>query len=170
MIRRLEHADLAAFRAVRLDALRLHPEAFGSSYEEESVHSLDEFARFIAPPGAAFGAFADDRLIGIAALFVPPRPKRRHKGHLTSVYVDAAFRRGNVARGLVEAVIAAARQAQLMSVLLTVTVGNQAARRLYLNMGFQIIGTERRAMLVDGACYDEELMELDFDDGTPLSN
>ena len=29
MIRRLEPSDVDAFRAVRLDALRLHPEAFG---------------------------------------------------------------------------------------------------------------------------------------------
>jgi ribosomal protein S18 acetylase RimI-like enzyme len=163
MIRRLEHADLAAFRTVRLEALRLHPEAFGSSYDEEALHSLDEFSRFLTPPSSAFGAFADDRLIGIAALFVPSRPKRRHKGHLSSVYVASEFRGGDVARGLVEAVIIEARQSQLKALLLAVTVGNEAARRLYLSQGFQVFGTERDAMMIDGVLYDEELMTLELE-------
>ena len=163
MIRQLEHADLAAFRAVRLLALQLHPEAFGSSYEEESRYTLDEFARFIAPPGATFGAFADGRLIGIAGLYVSPRLKRSHKGDVVGVYVDAAFRGSDVARGLIEAIIAAARQMKLRSLLLTVTVGNQAARKLYVSLGFHAYGIERRALQVDGVFYDEELMVLELE-------
>lgn len=163
MIRRLERSDLADFRSVRLDALRLHPEAFGSSYEEEAHEALEEFARFLARPCATFGAVAGDTLVGIAGLHVSPRLKQRHRGKLVGVYVDAAFRRSGLARGLTETVISAARQARLRSLSLAVTVGNAPARRLYASLGFQSYGIERRTLLVNGVLHDEELMALDLD-------
>lgn len=163
MIRRLQPADAAAYRTVRLDALRKHPEVFGSSYEEESQYSLDEFARFLSPPDTALGAFVAGRLVGISGLYVPRKLKQQHKGHIVGVYVDAAHRRSGLARTLVEAAIAEARQARLRVVQLSVTVGNEAARRLYVRMGFQTYGIERRALLVGDAYFDEELMALELD-------
>jgi ribosomal protein S18 acetylase RimI-like enzyme len=163
MIRRLAEPDLAELRVVRLEALQLYPEAFSSSYEEESRHALDDFVHFVTPPSATFGAFAGDRLVGVAGLSVSPRLKQSHKGTLFGVYVHAESRREGFARQLAEAVIAAARQAKLRSLLLSVTVGNESARRLYLSLGFQPFGLERRALLVNGEFYDDELMALDLD-------
>jgi len=62
-----------------------------------------------------------------------------------------------------QAIIAAGQQADLALLHLAVTRGNEAARRLYLGLGFQIYGVERRALRVDGVWYDEELMMLDLD-------
>jgi ribosomal protein S18 acetylase RimI-like enzyme len=162
-IRRLTTADLPPFRTARLDALRLHPQAYGSAYEEEIAFALDDFAaRWPAAPGAMFGAFAGDRLIGITGLQVEPRVKRRHKGFIYSVYVDESFRGRGVAAALVEAAIAAARQAALRFVWLSVSVGNEA-RRTYERLGFQTFGIERRSLLVDGVFVDTELMQLNLD-------
>jgi ribosomal protein S18 acetylase RimI-like enzyme len=163
MIRQLAQQDLAALRVVRLEALRLHPEAFSSSHEEESNHTLDDFVRFVTPPSATFGAFADDRLVGIAGLSVSPRLKQSHKGTLVGVYVRAESRREGFARQLAEAVVVVARQAKLRSLLLSVTVGNGSARQLYLNLGFRPFGLEPRALRVNGEFYDDELMALDLD-------
>ena len=162
MIRQLTASDAVAYRGVRLNALRWHPEAFGSSFEEESEYSLDDFKRHLSPPGSAFGALAGDRLVGIAGLSVATRHKRRHKGTLVGVYVEAAHRRGGTARRLIEAVIAQARHQELRELQLFVTVGNEVARRLYLSLGFRPYGIERRALLVEGVFYDEELMALDL--------
>lgn len=43
-IRRLLPADAALYRDIRLEALRLSHEAFGSAYETESVHPVGWFA------------------------------------------------------------------------------------------------------------------------------
>ena len=43
VVRKLTLEDLPAFRAVRLDALRLHPLAYGSSYEEEVEDPLGDY-------------------------------------------------------------------------------------------------------------------------------
>ncbi len=163
MIRRLGPADVDAYRVVRFDALRLHPEAFSSSYEEESAYPVYEHARFLSPPGAVFGAFAGDRLVGIAGLYALQRLKQKHKGNIVGVYVDAAHRQAGLARGLLQAVIAEARRANLRLVQLTVTVGNDGARRLYASLGFKSFGIERRALLVNGVFHDEEFMALDLD-------
>lgn len=163
-IRALGADDLPAFRVLRLDALRLHPMAYGSSYEEEVAYTLDDFAaRWPGPPGVVLGAHAGDRLIGFAGLQVPAKIKQRHKGFIYSVYVDAAYRGQGVAEGLVTEAVARARQAGLRYVWLTVATGNEGARRLYRRLGFRIFGTEPRGLLVDDVFVDEDMMVLDLD-------
>jgi RimJ/RimL family protein N-acetyltransferase len=162
---RLTQAHLPAFRTLRLESLLLHPEAFGSSFEEEAPLDLAGFARMVpeAPPSATFGGFAGPALVGIAALFVAPRLKQCHKGTINGVYVRPEHRGTGLARQLMSSVIAAAQDANLALLHLTVTVGNEPARRMYLRLGFQPYGVERRALRVNGTWYDNELMALDLD-------
>ena len=162
-IRALAAPDLPAFRSLRLDALRLHPRAYGSAYEEEIRYTLDDLAaRWPVRPGVMLGGFIADRLVGFAGLQVPPKIKERHKGFIYTVYVDQSFRGRGLAVGLVEAAIATARQAGLRFVWLTVAVGNDA-RRIYDRLGFRTFGIEPRGLLVDGEFVDEEMMVLDLD-------
>jgi RimJ/RimL family protein N-acetyltransferase len=167
MIRRLAPADVDAFRAVRLDALRLHPEAFGAAYEDEAALDRAQFAERLSAPGfTRFGAFDErGRLVGLVGLRIEAGIKERHKAHLFSMYVDAAHRGTGLARQLVEAVIAAAREAGAVVLHLTVTVGNEPAQRLYRRMRFTTYGTERRSLKVGDRFFDEELMMLDLDRG-----
>lgn len=64
---RLGPEDTSAYRELRLLALRLHPDAFGASYEEESALSDSDFAERLVT-GAVFGAWLEGRLIGCAGL------------------------------------------------------------------------------------------------------
>jgi RimJ/RimL family protein N-acetyltransferase len=163
-IRPLEPADDADYRRVRLDALRRHPEAFGADYEEEARLDRAEFAQRHAVPGfTRFGGFADGILVGLSGMYIRPSAKHRHKAGLFGMYVDATHRGTGLAQQLVEAVIAAAREAGAVVLQLSVTVGNAPAQRLYRRMGFAVYGVERRSLLVNGRFYDEELMMLDLD-------
>jgi ribosomal protein S18 acetylase RimI-like enzyme len=164
VVRPLEPRDAEAYRRIRLDALRLYPEAFGAAYEDEVQLDVAQFAERLAAPGLTrFGGFAQAELVGLVGLQIPAGAKERHKAHLFSMYVDAAHRRGGLAQQLVEAVIAGARDAGAILLQLSVTVGNVAAQRLYRRMGFAVYGVERRAYRVDGRLYDSELMVLDLD-------
>jgi hypothetical protein len=82
LIRPLTRADGAAFRTLRLEGLRLAPEAFGSAYEDEILRDEEDLVRRIpeAPPSAIFGAFEGEVLVGVAGLLVPAGRKERHKG------------------------------------------------------------------------------------------
>ena len=163
-IRTLGTDDAEDYRRVRLDALRLHPEAFGAAYEEEAALDHARIVERLAAPGfTRFGGFADGNLVGLAGLQIRAGAKERHKAHLFSMYVDAAYRRTGLAEQLVEAVIAGAREAGAVVLHLSVTVGNAPAQRLYRSMGFTVYGVERRSLKVDGHFHDEELMTLDLD-------
>jgi ribosomal protein S18 acetylase RimI-like enzyme len=161
---RLQWRDLPAFRRIRLAALQQHPDSFGSSFAEESRYDDAGFARMLPdPPGCTLGAFRGDALAGIANLYVPERLKQRHKGLINGVYVAPQFRRTGLARSLLQGLLAEARRSSLRVVQLSVTVGNEPARRLYAGLGFQTYGIEPRALMVDGRLLDEELMALALD-------
>jgi len=168
VIRRLGSSDVAAFREIRLEALRACPEAFGSSFEEEQRLTAADFARRAAPesPDAVFGAFLEEDAlpVGIAGFRVPQNAKERHKSMLWGMYVRPAGRGRGIATTLLRCVIEHARNTPGVEVLqLTVTADNAAARALYDRAGFVPYGLERRALrLAPGDYRDEELRSLDL--------
>jgi RimJ/RimL family protein N-acetyltransferase len=164
-IRALDADDAAAFRQVRLRALRDHPEAFGSSYEEEQASPEDEAARRFRDSLSAgrvmFGAFTGGSLVGLTGIARTPRMKQRHRAAITSVYVAPESRGRGVATALLTAAIQQARAWDGVEVLeLSVAVENAAARRLYAAAGFRTYGVDRRALMVDGRPVDLALMAL----------
>jgi ribosomal protein S18 acetylase RimI-like enzyme len=164
VVRTLRQDDAPAFRRVRLDALRLHPGAFTSSYEDEVQLSEAQFAERLATPDLIrFGGFAGEELVGLVGLHLSTGMKERHKATLISMYVASQHRRSGLAQQLVTAVIDQARVSGALVLRLIVTMGNAPAQRLYRRMGFVPYGIERRAIRVNGAFYDEELMALDLD-------
>ncbi len=164
VIRILGATDADEFRRVRLDALRLHPEAFSSSYEDEASLDRAQIVERLETPGLTrFGAFAQASMVGLVGLQMPGGTKVRHKARLFSMYVEATSRRSGLAQQLVQAVIDRARQGGAVVLQLSVTVGNLPAQRLYDCMGFRIYGTESRSLKIGDRFYDEHLMALDLD-------
>jgi GNAT superfamily N-acetyltransferase len=107
-VRALGVADVDAYRQVRLAALRLHPDAFGSAYEDEAALDRAQFAeRLTAADFTRFGGFAAGDLVGLAGLQIRSGAKERHKARLFSMYVDAAHRGGGLAQQLIAAVAGA---------------------------------------------------------------
>lgn len=89
-----------------------------------------------------------------------PKLKQRHKGHVVGVYVVPYWRRTGLARALVDRLITEACANGLLSLTLSVTVGNDAARQLYRNAGFVPYGTEPGGLMIGSKLVDEELMAL----------
>ncbi|OYW61309.1 MAG: hypothetical protein B7Z40_18690 [Bosea sp. 12-68-7] len=164
LIRTLTATDATAYRALRLQALRDHPEAFGASHEDEAARSLEMTAKRLndGPLNCVFGAFSGDELIGTAGFVVPDRSaKSRHKGLLVGVHVAPERRGQGLARALVSAVIAHAR-AHVVLLQAAVGVDNAPALRLYESLGFRRYGLEDKALRVDGVFIDEALIVLYF--------
>lgn len=163
-VRRLTIADFPAWQSLRLRALRDHPDAFGSSYEDEVASgSAERRGRFETSASgdisAVFGAFnADGTLVGAAGLVRSPGAKVRHKGSLWGMYVAPEARGTGAAPQLVASVLATAREWGLEQVQLSVVVGNTAAHRLYERAGFVIFGQERHALQLPDGPRDELLM------------
>lgn len=163
-IRPLGPDDVDAYRQVRLEALRLHPDAFGAAYEDELQLEREQVRdRLSAPHFTRFGAFAPGELVGLVGLQIHAGSKERHKARLFSMYVDAAHRRTGLAEQLIETVIAGARDAGALVLQLTVAAHNTRAQQLYRRMGFIVYGVERRSLKVGDQFYDEQLMARDLD-------
>jgi ribosomal protein S18 acetylase RimI-like enzyme len=156
MIRLLTTADAAQYREVRLEGLRLHPEAFSSTFERENEQPLSWFEERITN-GNVFGAFAGDELVGVAGCWPQEGPKVSHKALLWGMYVRPAARNGGLGRRLVEAVVnhASTRVEQLQ---LSVVSVNEAALGLYQSMGFSEFGREMKALKHNGRYFDDILM------------
>jgi ribosomal protein S18 acetylase RimI-like enzyme len=159
-VRQLTSADVESLREVRLEGLRLNPEAFGSTFEDEQSAPLDKFLGWITN-SQVFGAFQNSQLIGIAAFGVFTGRKDSHKGWLRAMYVRPDHRRSGAGRMLVEATLQAARQ-RVEIIQLSVVSDNLPALRLYQRLGFQQYGFEKRALKHNGRYYDEIHMFLDL--------
>ena len=167
-IRFLKSQDVAAYRDLRLQALRESSTAFGSSYEQEACLSLTDFAARLRPhndsTNGIFGAFSDsDQLIGMLGFSRESRPKRAHISSLWSMYVLAKFRRQGVGAALLDEALSHARRlGVLRQIVLAVTTNNLAACSLYRSRGFERFGLERDALFIDGTYFDEEHLALHF--------
>jgi ribosomal protein S18 acetylase RimI-like enzyme len=162
-VRILTRADAAAFRDLRLRALREHADAFTSSYEEDVQQPLAATEQRIAGSAANtfWGAFVDGRLQGIVGLLREPRRKNAHKADIVAMYVAPESGRRGLGRALLQAVIDHARSlAGVEQLVLTVTRNNHAAFELYRTTGFMTFGVEPRAIKVAGEYFDKEHMIL----------
>jgi len=161
-IRRLAPADASSYRTLRLRALREHPDAFTSSWEEDRDQPLEAAAARLAAH-AFWGAYQGAELYGFVGLEREQRPKNRHKATVVGMYVAPEVGGQGVGRALMLALLEYARGVGLASLVLTVTDGNGAAQHLYQSVGFRSFGVEPDAIRVDGRSYGKNHMHLDLD-------
>ncbi|MEK7751970.1 MAG: GNAT family N-acetyltransferase [Acidobacteriota bacterium] len=157
-IRRLMPEDASVYREIRLEALQLSSEAFGSSFEYEGAQPLD-FFREAVTKADIFGAFLEMALVGVAGYRTQVGAKQAHKGLLWGMYVRPVARGTGAGKSLVKAVLDHA-QGRVELVQLTVVADNEAAQRLYRSCGFVAYGHEVHSLKQGGRYYDELLMAV----------
>ena len=164
-VRSFQPEDAETFWALRLRAVREHPEAFMVSYEEDSAVPLEQVRTRLAAQSPAsqliLGAFLEGRLVGMVGLAREPLLKIAHRAHIWGMYVVPEVRGRGVGRRMLEEAIAAARNmAGVEQLHLSVLEGNGAASALYDAMGFQSYGVVKRSLRVGDRYYDEDLRVL----------
>lgn len=167
-IRALTTSDTPAFRALRLDALRLHPESFVPTYEEErAADSRSVASRFrddwIHGGNFILGAYRQGWLVGAVGVKRWPREKQRHKATIWIMYTTEEVRGQGTGRQLLDAALDRCRlDPEIELVHLSVSGESSAARTLYASAGFRTCGIEPRALKLGEDHYvDVEQMVLD---------
>jgi ribosomal protein S18 acetylase RimI-like enzyme len=136
-VRRVRLDEWRELREVRLRALADAPDAFGTTHAE-AVARPDSWWRGWAERSASeagqamFLAREGDALVGVAGIFGD-----RRRFDVISMWTDPAHRGKGVASALLGAAVAFAGDAP---VFLSVTEGNDGARRLYERHGFVATG------------------------------
>jgi ribosomal protein S18 acetylase RimI-like enzyme len=164
-IRPVSRAEAAAWRELRLEALKNHPLAFMSSYDEAVKRDLAFFAERIPESGGAdvlFGVYVEGELCGCAGFGREPGAKEKHKGFMWGVYLRPSLRGRGVGEALVQRLLDHAR-GQVGLLRCSVTTENTAACELYRRMGFIEYGIEPRSLRYEGVDYDETLLVISFD-------
>lgn len=164
--RLLTTTDILAFRALRLDALRLHPESFVPTYDEEQ--RIDP--AMIAPrfrndwiSGGSFiiGAYVFGWLVGAVGVRRWPRRKQQHKATIWLLFTRTDVRGQGIGRELLELAIEQCQQdPDLEQLHLSVGCESHAARQLYTSLGFRSYGIEPHALKLGHQYIDVELMVL----------
>ena len=165
LVRKLTEDDLEAIWALRLRALKDNPEAFGSTYEETLARGKSwMLQRLRGKEDETFylGAF-EETLIGMVAFYREEGSKSRHKGYVVSMYVLPESRGLGAGKALMQELIIRTKQIEgLEQLLLAVVTTNQAAYQLYRSLGFEMYGTEPKALKLGEEYWDEHLMVLDM--------
>lgn len=164
-IRPVTRAEASTWRELRLEALKNHPIAFMSSYEEWVKRDLDSFAARIPEPDGAdvlFGVYVAGELGGFAGFRREPDAKERHKGYMWGVYLRPALRGRGIAEAMIVRLLEHARR-HVSLLRCSVTAENAAAADLYRRLGFVDYGVEPRSLRYEGRDYDEALLVISFD-------
>jgi RimJ/RimL family protein N-acetyltransferase len=147
--RKLVSVDSTQYREIRLESLKLHPESFGSTFEEQSKLPKLMFEKAIEQPADdrfVIGAFDQQALIGICGfiLIVPDHNQHlSNAGAIIQMYVKSAYSGRKIGLSLVKAVIHEAfKISGLEQIELEVKKGNMSAIRVYEQAGFQTFNTE----------------------------
>ncbi len=155
-------------KQLRLEALLAEPAAFASSYEDELAFPDEVWvarlkSAFERDGNTTFFAEVDGTLAGMAGAGWSSKAKLRHVAEVYGVYVSADMRGKGAASRLMRRLLDELRSlVQIEKVSLDVNAESLAAVRLYEKLGFEIVGTAKRELKVEGRYYDLNMMELHF--------
>jgi RimJ/RimL family protein N-acetyltransferase len=128
--------------------------------------SIEDVARQLSeghPYSYWRGVFDSTTLIGILHLARYQRPKVGHKTMLGGMYIVPEYQGRGIGRALLDDTISFVKTLEGAEMItLAVTVGNDAARKLYISTGFIPFGMEPRYIRVDKTYDDIEWMILDL--------
>jgi len=163
-IRILKETDALQYQELRLKALKINPEAFGSTYEREVNFTQKMVEERIRPTEDNFvlGVFDDQNvLLGIVTYMRETSMKTAHKGNIFGMFVAPESRGNGLGKLLLQELVRKVKQTNgLEQINLTVVSENLSAKKLYSSIGFETYGVERNALKSNGVYYDEDLMVL----------
>lgn len=119
--RKLKPEDSRDYREIRLEALKNHPENFGSTFEEEMKKPKFPYETYIEEQATGdfiMGAYDDKKLIGICGFHREARKKTKHFGTIIQMHVKRDYTGKGIGRKLLTSLIEEAFKIQEIEQLL----------------------------------------------------
>lgn len=160
-IRVLTSDDWREYKRIRLRGLHEDPLAFGKAYEEEVNLSDEEWKDKLSGPKIIYGAEVDGKLVGMAGALFMDMKYFQHMAKVVSVWVDPQYRRQGIAKALMQKLLEDLRRdPKITKVRLSVNTTQDAAIKMYEQMGFVKAGYAKNEMKVGDQYVDQIQMEL----------
>jgi ribosomal protein S18 acetylase RimI-like enzyme len=156
-IRKLPADRWKEYRDLRLEALKMEPSAYGSSFEEAKRHKEELWRERIK---SVLFALSDDRPVGMVVYVFGEGLKSRHIAEIFGFYVSPDHRGQGVGTRLLERAIAQIRRnRRIIKVKLAVNPEQRTAVRLYQKAGFVVTGSVEKELKVGRKYYGMLFME-----------
>ena len=155
--RRLNGADAAQWRALRLEALVTAPKAFLTTYAEAEALPLQTIADRLEA-GHTYGVARTADLVGIGSLIPMTRTQTRHRGEVGAFFVQAAAQGTGAAGVLMHAIIAAAADLGIWQLELFVADSTPRANAFYTRHSFVEAGRLPNAVVTEDGPETDILM------------
>lgn len=150
-------ADVETWRALRLDGIVQHPEAFILSEPEARDVPVARDAARLSQGGQCL-AFVDDRAVGLAGLRRNGVPRARHRGEIGPFYVVSDARGQGVADALMQTLFEIAQDWGIWQLELYVNAQSVRAMSFYRRHGFGEAGRVPNAILGAGGPETDVIM------------
>lgn len=160
--------EAAAYRELRLEALKEFPANFSSSYEENKAKDMAYWEGFLRlaqnkNKEIMIMAYVNGEMVGMGTIFWDDKAKICHIGNMVAIYVKKTFQGKGIGYELASRLISEAKTIRhLKKIKLEVNKENVPAFELYKKLGFDVIGTAKQEIFSEGKYYDNILMELLF--------
>lgn len=155
-IRRIGPDALNDFKRIRLEALRVEPLSFASTWEDWVDLSDEEWLQRMREP--VFLAFKETEPVSIMGLLRQTASKMAHRATLIMVYVRKSERGSGLAARMLEAVTTHARENGILQLELVASAENPAALAFYEKQGFREVGRIPGGFRHEGREYDDVVM------------
>lgn len=153
-LRRVTMEDLDAFQELRLEALQKHPQAYGHTYEEESLRPRQYYGLFIRS-NVVMGAFANGTLIGFTVLSRFEMQKMAHKGQVWGAYVKPEFRNMELAKRMRLRLFDIAKTMGMRVCLSSIFASNAAALQVHQAVGYEEMYREKDGVRHADGTFDD---------------
>jgi Acetyltransferases, including N-acetylases of ribosomal proteins len=163
-IKVIDKSDWLSYQKLRLTALKVAHESFGSTYEREVQFTEQQIIERISPDSNKFfmGIFDEKELIGMVSFHREVGQKDRHKGDIYGMFIHGDYQNKGLAKLLLSTLINKVKEEypDLEQIRLSVVSNNISAVKLYGHLGFEKYGVEINALKAGDKYFDEDLMVL----------
>lgn len=159
-IKKFSADDVAAYKAIRLEALQNDPGMFGNSYELEATFTEIQWLERVEYPGTGrFGLYAGDELIGITGIIT--EHYEYGIAYMTQSYIRRQYRGKGLSRLLYEARFSWAKENNIRQLIIGHRSDNRASQFANQRYGFIYTHSEEKAW-PDGVIADMRYYKLDL--------
>lgn len=156
-VRKLSDKDYLLYKTIRLEALRKNPNAFGSTYEYESVQDNSYWQNTLNSQ-LILGLFDAKQIIGCVGLDIHPMERFKHNAKLWGMYVSEEYRGSEAASKLIEETASHVKKMGIVQIHLACMEENKKAINFYKKLGFQLYGVMPKAVRIDSQYINDCLM------------